>query len=155
MGARYRIEPQAVEALAKGVDALARKDLTANSKEVDGAVNQAIGCLDGTSPIIARLEAFQLASRGQLTAVATQTGDVLTAAMNAVNDYVEADIAMARRGERGVHLTATSVSGLNGDRAQRRAAHETTNLDAVQHEHALEQRNAPSVPDWVAAVSRR
>ncbi|MEV4753520.1 DUF6507 family protein [Micromonospora sp. NPDC049559] len=154
MAARYRIEPYGVQSVVKSVAALAEHDLTANAKGVAAAVESATGHCDPASPVRAALGPFGLAATGQIKGLASATGTVLTAAVNATNAYVEADVEMARRGEQGVRVTGSYVSGHVGDRAQHDAERQTGGLRNLPRQDAQDARDRPSLSDWLAKVGQ-
>ncbi|GIF50103.1 hypothetical protein DFJ67_3150 [Asanoa ferruginea] len=149
--ARYRIEPLGVRQVVNTVDAYARDQLAKASESTQDAVEAATTHLDPMSPVRGLLSPFGLAVSGQLKAVYAATSDVLSAAANATNAYVEADLEMARRGANG----EVYVSGSVGDRAQHAGAREAGGLAALPRQDADNARNGshPSLADWLAQVN--
>jgi hypothetical protein len=154
MTARYKIEPYGVESVVKQVAHLAEHELTADAKDVVAAVKSATAHCDPSSPVKGLLGPFGLAATGEIKAVASTAATVLTAAVNATNAYVEADVEMARHGEHGVRVTRDSVSGFDGDKAQRAAGRQTGSLRNLPKLDGMDQQNRPSLNDWLSAAGR-
>ncbi|MEV4617884.1 DUF6507 family protein [Asanoa sp. NPDC049573] len=148
--ARYRIEPFGVRHVVNAVDRYAQAELTKASEDTQDATEAATAHLDPMSPVRGLLGPFGLAVSGQIKAVYAATTDVLSAAANATNAYVEADAEMARRGAHG----EIYVSGAVGDRAQHAGAREAGGLAALPRQDIDNARNGsrPSLADWLAQV---
>jgi Family of unknown function (DUF6507) len=148
--ARYRIEPEGVRHVVNAVGQYAQDQLTKTSEDTQDAVSAATDHLDPLSPLRGLLGPFGLAVSGQIKAVYAATTDVLAAAANATNAYIEADLEMARRGANG----EIYVSGSVGDRAQHAGAREAGGLAALPRQDADNARNGshPALADWLAQV---